>query len=169
MSWLTLVLRVLHIGGGVFWAGSTFMFAGFVEPAVAALGSSGSGFVERLVKSYSPAMAAAAVLSVGAGIWLFSIDSGGFQSAFMGSPLGVVLSIGGLCALLAGFVGFGGQARNAARLKKVASAIQGQSGGPTPEQPAQMKVLEGKLRTGGRVAALFLGITVICMAIARYV
>ena len=37
-SWLTIVLRVLHIGGGVFWAGGMFVVAGYVEPAATAAG-----------------------------------------------------------------------------------------------------------------------------------
>jgi hypothetical protein len=114
-------------------------------------------------------MTIAGLLTVVAGSWLLSIDSGGFQSAFMGSGLGVMLSVGGLCGVLAAVVGLGVQGRNAARLQAVAKAMQGQAGGPAPEQLAQAQLLQGKLRNGGRLAAVLLGIAVICMAVARYV
>jgi uncharacterized membrane protein len=170
MSWLTVVLRVLHIGGGVFWAGATFTFASFVEPTATAAGPEGGRFIQRLAGSgYSPVMTIAGLLTVVAGSWLLSIDSGGFQSAFMGSGLGVMLSVGGLCGVLAAVVGLGVQGRNAARLQAVAKAMQGQAGGPAPEQLAQAQLLQGKLRNGGRLAAVLLGIAVICMAVARYV
>ena len=170
MSWLTLVLRALHIGGGVFWAGSVFLFAGVIEPAASAAGPEGGRFLQRLMGGrFVRSMATAGAVSVVAGIWLFSIDSGGFQPAFMKSGVGVMLSIGGLCGLLAGFVGFGVQGRNAGRMQALTTAIQGQSGGPTPEQVAQLQAIRAKLRAGGRLTALLLAITVLCMATARYI
>ena len=169
MNWLTILLRVLHIGGGVFWAGATFLFAGFIEPSAAAAGPEGARFVQRLAASgYAAAMTMAGALTVIAGVWLFSIDSGGFQPAFMGSGLGVTLSIGGLCGLLGAVVGLGVQGRNAAQLHSIARAIPGQSGGATPEQIAQQAAILRKLRNGGRWTALLLVITVVCMAVARY-
>jgi len=170
MSWLTILLRVLHIGGGVFWAGATLLFAGFIEPAAAAAGPEGARFVQRLaVSGYAAAMTVAGAMTVIAGIWLFSIDSGGFQPAFMGSRFGVMLSIGGLCGLLGAVVGLGVQGRNAARLQSIARAIPSQSGGPMPEQLVQQAAILRKLRNGGRLTALLLAIAVGCMAIARYV
>jgi hypothetical protein len=170
MSWLTILLRVLHIGGGVFWAGATFLFAGFIEPAAAAAGPEGGRFVQRLAGSgYAAAMTVAGLLAVIAGVWLFAIDSGGFQPAFMGSGTGVMLSIGGLSGLLGAVVGLGVQGRNAARLQALARAIPGQSGGPTPEQLVQQQAILRKLRNGGRLTALLLVVAVVCMATARYV
>jgi len=86
----------------------------------------------------------------------------------MGSGLGVTLSIGGLCGLLGAVVGLGVQGRNAAQLHSIARAIPGQSGGATPEQIAQQAAILRKLRNGGRWTALLLVITVVCMAVARY-
>lgn len=170
MSWLPLVLRLLHIGGGVFWAGATFVFAGFIEPTADAAGQDGARFLQRLAGGrYPVAMMVAGVTTVLAGIALLGIDSGGFQPAFMGSRLGVTLSIGGACGIVAAVVGIGLAARNAFRLKGVAAAIQAQKGGPTSEQLTQIAAIQGRLRLGGRLTAMLLGITVICMAIARYV
>lgn len=168
MSWLTIVLRAVHIGGGVLWAGATFTLAAFIEPTAASAGPEGSRFLQRLAGRYSPAVTVAGLLTVVAGIWLFSIDSGGFQPAFMGSALGVTLSIGGLCGLLAAVVGFGVSGRSAARLQAVSRAIQGQAGGMTPEQTAQLQAIQRRLRNAGRLAALLLGVAVVCMATARY-
>jgi len=169
MSWLTILLRVLHIGGGVFWAGATFAFAGFVEPTATQAGPEGGRFMQRMTGGrYVPAMTAAGIVTILAGLWLFWLDSGGFQPEFMGSRFGVTLSIGGLCGLLAAVVAFGLQGRNAARMQAVGRAAEGRAGGPAPDQLAQLEVLRGKLRTGGRLTALFLGLAVLCMAVARY-
>lgn len=170
MSWLPLVLRLLHIGGGVFWAGATFVFAGFIEPTAGAAGQDGARFLQRLAGGrYPPTMMVAGLITVLAGIALLWVDSGGLQPAFMGSPLGITLSIGGTSGILAAVVGIGLAARNAYRLKGVAAAIQSQKGGPTTEQLTQVAAIQGRLRMGGRLAAMLLGIAVICMAIARYV
>jgi uncharacterized membrane protein len=170
MSWLPLVLRLLHIGGGVFWAGATFVFAGFIEPTAGAAGQDGARFLQRLAGGrYPVAMMVAGVTTVLAGIALLGIDSGGFQPAFMGSRLGVTLSIGGACGIVAAVVGIGLAARNAFRLKGVAAAIQAQKGGPTTQQLGQIAAIQERLRLGGRLTAMLLGIAVICMAIARYV
>jgi hypothetical protein len=161
---------VLHLGGGVFWAGATFLFAGFIEPTASAAGPEGVRFIQRLMGGrYVPAMAVGGAVTVAAGVWLFAIDSGGFQSAFMKSGVGVMLSIGALCALLAAIIGFGVQGRNAGRMQALTRTIQGQSTGPSPEQTAQLAAIRGRLRAGGRLAALLLAITIVCMATARYV
>jgi uncharacterized membrane protein len=170
MTWLMIVLRVLHIGGGVFWAGGTFVFASYVEPTTAALGPEGGRFMQRLAGSRYPiAMSVSGILTIVAGVWLLAIDSGGFQPAFMGTGTGVALSIGGLAGLAAAVVGLGVQGRNAMRMGALAMAIDAQKGVPTAEQTAQVQALRGKLRSGGRWTARLLGIAVVCMAVARYV
>ncbi len=170
MHWLIVALRLIHIVGGVFWAGAVWVLARFVEPTATAAGPEGGRFLQRFAGSgYTPAVASAAIGTIAAGLALLWIDSDGFQSAFMGSHFGITLSIGLLFAVVAAVFGIGLGARNAGRLKAVGATIQGQAGGPTPEQLAEVKAIQGRLRMGGRVAAVLLAVTVICMAIARYV
>jgi len=45
-----LILRVIHILLGVFWAGAVFMVALFVQPAIAASGPEGGKVMGALVK-----------------------------------------------------------------------------------------------------------------------
>jgi len=170
MSWLIVALRVIHIGGGVFWAGAVWVFARYVEPTAAAAGPEGGRFLQRFAASgYSPAVMSSGAATVLAGFALLWIDSGGFQPAFMGSPFGVTLSLGALSAVVAAVFGLGVAARNAIRLKRVGAAIQGQAAGPTPEQQATVAAIEGRLRFSGRITAVFLVLAVLCMAVARYV
>jgi len=169
MSWLSIILRVLHVGGGVFWAGGMFLLAGFVEPVVAAAGPEGGRFMGRLAGRFTPAMTVAGVTTLVAGVWLLWRDSGGFQSAFMGSGMGVALSIGALSGVVAAVIGLGVGARNALRLRALSGVIQGQPAGPTPEQLGQVQALQRRLRLGARITALLLGVAVVCMAVARYV
>lgn len=170
MPWLMLVLRLTHIIGGVFWAGSAIAWALFIEPTVTGLGPQGGPFVQRLASrsGYTAAMTVAGLATVAAGIWLFWIDSGGFQPEWMAGGMGATLSLGGLLGLSGAVVGIGVQGRNAGRLGGLVRAVQQQSGGPTPDQTTAIQALQGKLRLGGRVAAGLLAATVVCMACARY-
>ena len=45
MNTLVLVLRLLHIISGVFWAGSTMLAVFFVEPTAKAFGAAGERFL----------------------------------------------------------------------------------------------------------------------------
>jgi hypothetical protein len=135
-SWLMIVLRVLHIGGGVFWAGATFMLVGFVEPSAAALGSDGGRFMQRLAgrSGFVHAMSIAGTLTVVCGAWLMWTVSGGLQPAWMGSGTGAVLSLGALSGLVAAVNGMGVMGVIAGKLGTLGQTVQGQPAGPTAEQ-----------------------------------
>jgi uncharacterized membrane protein len=170
MTWLVVVLRLIHIVGGVFWAGAVWVLARFVEPTATAAGPEGGRFLQRFAGSgYTAAVTSAAISTIVAGLAMLWIDSGGFQAAFMASAFGITISIGAVCASVAAVVGIGMGGRNAARLKRVGAAMQGQAGGPTPDQLAQVEKIRNSLRVGVRVTAVLLIATVVCMAIARYV
>jgi len=49
MDLYVIVLRILHIFGAVFWAGTTFLFTGYVGPAVMASGPEGNKFMQALL------------------------------------------------------------------------------------------------------------------------
>ena len=58
MNWLIVVLRLLHIFAGVFWAGAVFMLTRFVMPAVAASGPEGGidvpcGYYQPLASDFN--------------------------------------------------------------------------------------------------------------------
>ena len=64
MNATMVVLRILHIFGGVFWAGSVFMATGFLLPAVRATGPAvGGPFMRQLmgVQRLSVRIATAAI------------------------------------------------------------------------------------------------------------
>ena len=61
-----ILLRVIHILSGVFWAGATFFLVGFLQPVVAASGPEGGRLMQRLTsqKRFQMAMPVAAGLAV---------------------------------------------------------------------------------------------------------
>ena len=170
MDWLIVVLRLLHIFFGVFWAGAVFTTARFVLPTVAASGPEGQRFMFRLTmeRGLTRAMIIAGTITVLAGLVLLSHDSAGFNGAWMRSGTGIMLSIGGLAAIGALATGYR-SAMFASQLGKLIGVMQTQGGPPTAEQQAGAQRLGARLAKGSRAVAVQLVIAVICMAVARYV
>src|SRR5262245_1490916 len=102
MDYLKIVLRLIHILAGVFWVGSSLVFAFFIGPAMAANAEAGQKIIAHLVTKakISARITAAAILTVLAGIWLYAIDSDGFTSAWQRSGPGVGFGIGALFAII---------------------------------------------------------------------
>ena len=170
MNWLIVVLRILHIGAGVFWAGAAFAVAGFVLPTVAASGAEGTRFMRRLAleRGLTRWMVAAAIVTVIAGLVLTDIDSAGMQPAWMRSGMGIMIGIGALAALGALFVGIR-SAMVVVKLGKLLATIESQGGAPKSEQVAEAQAMGAAMARRARAVAIQLVIAVLCMAAARYV
>jgi len=171
MDVYVLVLRLLHIGGGVLWAGGVFILAGFIEPTVRALGSDASKFMQRFAgqSGFTQALSIAAIANVLAGILLYWHDSGGLQFVWITTGTGLTFTLGGLAGLGAAIVGFGVSGRAAAQMGELGKQIAAAGGPPAPEKLAQMQTLQRKLRQGGQIGAGLMIVTLLCMSLARYI
>jgi len=100
-----ILIRLIHIVCAVFWTGSVLYLAGFVFPAVKAMGPDGGKFMQQLshTNKLPIVMNLAATLTIVAGVLLIERISGGFQSVWFGSPHGI--SIGGTLALVGYILG----------------------------------------------------------------
>lgn len=166
MTYFIWLLRILHIGAGVFWVGGSLVTMFFVGPTVGATGEAGQKFMGHLVNNMklSARLSAAAGTTVLAGAILYWIDSQGFSSSWMKSGAGIGFTIGAVFAVI-GFV-FGimvGGANKA--LGQLGAQIQGK---PTPEQMTQLQTLQKQIATYSRITGPALILAVIFMAIARY-
>lgn len=166
MDYLRLALRLIHIGAGVFWVGGTLMMTFFIAPTVGALGEAGPKFVAHLVRNlkFTARMSAAAGLTALAGVWLYWIDSSGFQSAWMTSSVGTGFGIGSAFGAV-GFI-FGiliGRTTNA--LVQLGGQVQGK---PTPEQLTQLQLLQKRQAAYSKITAISLILAVVFMAVARF-
>lgn len=169
MNWLIIVLRLIHILFGVFWAGSIFFIVSFMLPTARAAGPAGAPFMQRFSRAgFVNAAIGSGALSSLAGFALMPLVSGG-QSSWYGSPMGIAISIGALTALVALGMGVFVQRPTMARMAVIAVAVEAAGGTPTAEQMAELPALQARMSSVARIAAWLLGITVVCMAVARYV
>lgn len=166
MTYYLWILRIVHIAGGVFWVGGTLMMAFFIAPTVGATAEAGQKFVGHLMNNlkFSQRMSAAAGLTGLAGVLLYWHDTAGLTSAWTYSLTGIGFGVGALFGLV-GFV-FGimvGQTTKA--MAQLGAQIQGK---PTDEQMAQMGKLRKNQATYSNTASAMLIISVLLMAISRY-
>jgi uncharacterized membrane protein len=166
MDTITLLLRLIHILGGVFWVGSALAMNFYIGPAVGATADSGRAFIGHLIAktSFSRIILVAAYSTVIAGAILFWRDSDGFTSGWLKSGAGIGFSIGAAFALIGLVCGIlVGQ--NSTRLGQLGAQIQGK---PTPEQLQKLQAIQKQQAIVGPMNEYSLILAVIFMAMARY-
>ena len=165
-----LTLRILHIVTGVFWAGTVFFLVSFLIPAFREVGPDGAKVFTSLrnrgLFNYTPMIA---LVTVGTGLWMYMIRMGG-GPGWAGTREAMSLGTGaaaGILALIIGTFVMRTSTLRADDISKVAGPMP-----PSPDRDAKMaEAMRLRMRAGiaGRAVAGLLGISVISMAIARYI
>jgi hypothetical protein len=170
MDAMFLIARVLHIGLGVFWAGTVIFTASFLMPSMRDAGPDGAkvvaGLMRRRFLDILPVVALVTILS---GLYLYWRVSGGFSAAFMRSPAGMTYGTGAVAALIA--LGLGVTIMRPSMLRAAAlSQGAAQATGEERDRAMQMaQALRARAGVAGQVIAWLLVVAVIAMALGRYV
>ena len=170
MGILILVLRVIHIFCGVFWVGFAFFNIAFLQPTVRATGPEGQKTMQYLTQKTRllSTVYATATLTMLSGLVLYWIILGFRLSAVVASGYGLVLTIGSISGLIAWVFAVVVIRGIFSKMQTIGQQIQAQGGPPTPEQAGQMQALVARLGKVGKIATVFLIITLLGMAIAQY-
>ena len=166
MDYLKIMLRLIHISGGVFWVGSGLFSTFFLTPAINAAGDSGRQVLQLLMVRgrLASRISAAAGLTILAGIFLYWLDTDGFSSAWSRSGPGIGFGIGAAFGLLGFIFGiFVGQVN-----KSLASLNSELKGKPTPEQAVKLAGLQKSQSTNSLISTVSLILATLFMAAARY-
>ena len=166
MDILVLILRLLHIIGGVFWVGGALAMNFFVAPTMRATGDAGKQFAGHLMgrTQFSQFMMYSGIASIIAGFILYGIDSNWFTSEWQSSGPGIGFSIGAVFAL----VGMATGIMNGSNNRKMGSLGVQIQGKPTPEQAAQLASIQKQQGWVVPVNTYSLILLLVFMAIARY-
>lgn len=166
---LIIILRILHIGAGVFWAGAVFFLARFLGPAAGKLGPAAAPVMRELVEArrIHVALAVAAVVTVLAGALLYWNNIVASHGAWARSVSGQVYGIGAVCGVVALLIGATVNSPTATRIVALGASMQG-GAPPSAEAQGEMQRLQRRLAGASAVVATLLLVTVIAMAIARY-
>jgi uncharacterized membrane protein len=168
MLFYLILLRFIHIGGGVFWAGVSIYLAAFVLPASRNAGPAGGRFMQQLSMTNKLPMVMIIIptLTVIAGLLLIWEVSAGLQAAWMGSSHGILLQSGATAALISYIIGF---AVNRPAIMKMAAIGKQLAGNPPTEEQAKMLgMYNKKLTRGTNIIAILLTATVVTMSVVRY-
>ena len=168
MDLYMIVLRILHIGSAVFWAGATFFFVSFLEPAVRKSGPEGGKVMQTLYAGrYPVAFPVVVLLTVVSGLLMYWRDSGGFKLVWITSSFGLGITFGAVMGLIAAAIGLAIPRSATARIAMISKEIQAQGAPPTPAQMAGMKKQNERLTQGALWTAVFLSLAVLGMSAAE--
>lgn len=164
-----ILLRVLHVGLGVFWAGTIFFMASYLDPAIrATLPASGVVPQQLMQRKFMVVLPIIALITILSGFALYWRDSGGMTSDWTRSHQGMTLGIGGLAAFIAFLIGVG--VLRPAQMRMMALGPQAQKAEGAEKERLMNEVAALRNRATGalRAVAALIGVAVLCMAVARY-
>src|SRR5690242_7653416 len=115
---MMILLRLIHIICGVFWAGAAMVMAWFLLPASRALGQPGGAFMMQLMgkQRLRNFVFTAMALTVLSGLTMYIHLSMVTHGAWASSRMGMVLGVGAAAAIIAGGMGGFVVGRHGARM-----------------------------------------------------
>jgi uncharacterized membrane protein len=163
-SSLLMLLRVIHIGAGIFWVGGVVVVGVFVMPAARATGASGQQMLmdimlKRKLATYLPI---AAMLTTLAGLTLFWRNESLSGGVWAQSSMGKGMSFGAAAAILAAIAGMAIAAPSAKKLARSGAP------GTEPLTPQQLESLQRRAALGSQAAMVLLIVATLAMAVSRY-
>ncbi len=165
-----LIMRVLHVLLGVFWAGTLIFNALYLAPSMRDAGPGGAGVAAGLMKRrFLDVMPIVALLTILSGFWLYWRASSGFQPAFMGSGPGVMWGVGAVAAVAAFAIGVGVMRPSMLRAAALSAAAAQASPDTRDAQLANAQALRARAGRAGQWVAILLTVAVVTMAVGRYV
>ncbi len=171
MDVIMIVLRLIHIFSGVFWAGAVFINEGFLMPTVRAVGPAGAPFMQHLMgaRKYPMRIATSGFLVVLSGIGMYWRNGAKSNGVFYSSRQGMILGFGALAAIIGLTLGLTLILPAGNKLTRLGGTIAASGGPPTAEQQATIGALQQRISTVSHAVAGLIAIAVLAMAIGRYV
>lgn len=165
-----IVLRLLHIIGGVFWVGTALFNTFYLVPALTAAGPAAGQIMASLQqRKLFTVLPLVAVVTMLTGLRLIWIASSGFEGSYFESATGSALAAGGLAAIVAFVIGLAVVRPAMMRAGQLTMQLQGVTE-PAQRDPivAQMAILRRRGAKGNAGVTLLLLLAAAAMAVARY-
>ena len=164
-----LILRLVHVLGGIFWVGSTMLTTFFLIPAIATVGPAGGQvFAAVQRRKLSVFLLAASILTVLSGLRLMWITSGGYSSAYFETAPGLGFATAGMSAIVAFLLGMLIGRPAAMRAAMLGGTIASAASERRAELVEEVERLRRRSAVAGTVVAVLLAFAAAGMAVARY-
>jgi uncharacterized membrane protein len=165
-----IILRILHIAGAMLWFGGGVFIIYVLDPTVELAKEDGTRFMHLLnrQRQFTALMPAASGTTLLAGLLLYERVSAGFNSDWMSSRPGMVLSIGAVAGTIAFITGAVFRSRIDKKRVSIGEAIYQANNRPTPEQLQELGELGESADVVNRVMMFSIVIALIAMSSAQY-
>ena len=163
-----IVLRIIHILGGVAWVGVALFMAFFLGPALQNMGPAAGQVMGALQKrKFMVILPIIAILTMLSGLRLMMIASGNFGPGYFQTPMGKTFSGAAAAAILAFIIGI---AVNRPTMMKMGTLQQSMTSDPVSKDKitAEIRKLQQRMAVVGFIVTALLLIAAIGMSIARY-
>lgn len=164
-----LILRFVHVSGGVFWAGGGIYATLFITPALVAAGPAAGPIVAEMQRrKLFTVLPIVAIVTMLSGLRLLYIVSGGFSAAYFATAQGLTYSIAGGASIVGFFLALLVSRPAGVRLGQIASTLDRLEPGPKAAALSEMAVLKRRSALGSAAAIWLLTLAVGGMSVARY-
>jgi hypothetical protein len=164
-----LVLRAVHVLGGIFWVGSAVFTTLFLVPALATAGpAAGQIMTAMRQRGLMTVLPLVALLTMASGLRLMWIMSRGFSAAYFATPSGLTFAVAGGAAIVAFVIAMFVTRPAAIRMGELSGSMAAAS----PEQRgglmAELTALRERNTVASSIVTALLILGAFGMAIARY-
>ncbi|MDB4917328.1 MAG: putative rane protein [Gemmatimonadetes bacterium] len=168
MIYEILLLRFLHVLGGIFWLGGGLFMSVFLVPALAKSGmNAGPVFAALQQRRLFAVLPAVAVLVILSGLRLLSIASGD-SSSYLRSTSGRTFAVSGALAVIAFLMSLIVARPANVRLASLGAAVAAAAGHERAALVGQVAVLQRRIAVSSMVATACLVLCGVGMSVARY-
>lgn len=165
-----LVLRLIHIIGGILWVGSGLFTTFFLMPALTEAGPAGgqviAGLQRRRLFNVLPIVA---LLTIASGLRLMWIMSAGFAPAYFASGPGRTFAWSGAAAIIAFLASLGVARPATVRAMKLTASIATAPDSAREGITAQLAALRRRAMIASNISVALVVLAAAGMSIARYV
>jgi uncharacterized membrane protein len=170
MSSELIVLRIVHVLGGIFWVGSGLFTSFFLVPALGRLGPASAGPVmgalqQRRLFTVLPVVAVLTILS---GARLLQIVSGGFSPVYFDSRPGQTFLWSGIAAVIAFLLSLLVARPAMVRMGQLSASMATMAEAERGAHSAEIGRLRRRSGLASTAATVLLISAAIGMAVARY-
>lgn len=164
-----LLLRLIHILGGIFWLGTGLFSALFLAPALAMSGvDAGRVFAALQQRRFFTILPLVAVLTIASGLRLLWIGSGGVDARYFATATGATYGYSGAATIVAFLLSMLISRPSAARAGQLAAALASAPETGPARLASEIEALRRRGLVAGNIAMALLILGAAGMAVARY-
>lgn len=166
--YVVLILRILHIGGGIMWVGSAALYLLLLIPAARTAQSAGQKFLQTLGPKFGAMMGMVTTVTVLSGALLYArFFAGGISFIWM-TGAGLAFTVGAVAALGSYALGAGYFGPTQGKIEKLGAEMESAQSAPNPAKVQEMNRLQSSLMKAYQFDFVLLVVAMLAMAVARY-